>query len=199
MYVLFLSFCKAKPIVQRDEEALLTDAIAAIKGGKVPYNSVTCVSVGPGGAGKTATRRSIQGLAFEEDRKSTVGGEHLDLIIQLVKGDMVSMKQVDHVRQLERAFAVFMQQTTDGCFDDAFTADVGNLIDMVRSNSSYKESEALRDQLDLVEAALRSQDASSNFSPKPIEAEKKKESIYSCPLQPRAEQGEAAAARSFEY
>lgn len=60
-----------------------------VTSGRVPYNSCMVVLVGPGNAGKTSLRRGLQGIAFQEERESTLGGEVHNMTVELEKQDLV--------------------------------------------------------------------------------------------------------------
>ena len=81
---------------QRQTHQTLSQAVASLSGSNgVPYNGVKCVSVGPGGTGKTAMRRNLQGLRFEPNRESTRGGDVQQLVIQLQSGRMLDFALLD--------------------------------------------------------------------------------------------------------
>ena len=115
-------------------------ALAAVQQGKVPYNSVNLVAVGPGGAGKTATRRSIMGLEFSAVRKSTVGGEQEHLLISLTRGDMVGFKSIQDVKQLERALLHYLHHSQKA---DANVERAQKLLELVQNNAGADEAQPL--------------------------------------------------------
>ena len=128
--------------VGSDDEAVPTKqaALAAVQQGKVPYNSVNLVAMGPGGAGKTATRRSIMGLEFSDVRESTVGGEQEHLLISLKLGDMVGFKSIQDVKQLERALLHYLHHSQKA---DANVEKARKLLDLVQNNAGADEASPL--------------------------------------------------------
>eukprot|EP00730_Choanoeca_flexa_P019819 TRINITY_DN9690_c0_g1_i5.p1 TRINITY_DN9690_c0_g1~~TRINITY_DN9690_c0_g1_i5.p1 ORF type:complete len:1279 (+),score=334.90 TRINITY_DN9690_c0_g1_i5:87-3923(+) len=138
-----------------------SDAFEALQQGKVPYNSVNLVAVGPGGAGKTATRRSIMGMEFSPVRESTVGGEQEQLLINMTKGDMINFKKAEDVNQLERVLRHYLSTT-----QDAAQGKVAQLLELVQNNASADEVAMLRDQLTEAELSLLTQDASGKAADK---------------------------------
>ena len=115
-------------------------ALSAVQQGKVPYNSVNLVAVGPGGAGKTTTRRSIMGLKFSAVKESTVGGEQEHLLISLIRGDMVGFKSIQDVKQLERALLHYLHHSQKA---DADVEKARKLLDLVQNNAGADEARPL--------------------------------------------------------
>lgn len=86
-------------------EADLRKAIANVHAGEtVPYNSAVCISVGPGGTGKTSTRRAIQNYGMLAQRCSTIGGDREDMqFVKAHRGEMINLMVAQNVSQVERA------------------------------------------------------------------------------------------------
>lgn len=82
---------------QQAREQSLADAMSQLAAqDSLPFNSVSCVLIGPGGAGKTATRRALQNLPFLAVRQSTCGGDRLDLtVVALSRQELVAFQESD--------------------------------------------------------------------------------------------------------
>ena len=106
----------------------------------MPYNSVNLVAVGPGGAGKTATRRSIMGLEFSAVKESTVGGEQEHLLISLTRGDMVGFRSIQDVKQLERALLHYLHHSQKA---DAKVEKARKLLELLQNSAAADEARPL--------------------------------------------------------
>lgn len=71
----------------------------------VPYNNVVCVSIGPGGSGKTGLRLAMQNRPLPDTRQSTNGGERELRVVKLRRGEMDSFSEDAPLTQLQRALA----------------------------------------------------------------------------------------------
>jgi len=94
-------------------EPTVKETMAAISAGKVPYNSTSVISVGPGASGKTHTRYSITGKGMMAERQSTAGGDQERLLISPVQrkqGQMVAFKVLDNPMELLQRVAWYCQE-----------------------------------------------------------------------------------------
>eukprot|EP00049_Salpingoeca_infusionum_P015690 m.307121 g.307121 ORF g.307121 m.307121 type:complete len:2248 (-) comp15932_c0_seq1:1557-8300(-) len=152
---------------QRQQESAVADAISSLAGGKgTPNNTVTVVLIGSGAAGKSTTLRSIQGLAFQEIRNSTCGGERKDLQCQMSKRSTMSQfKPISEDQMHNQTQRAILQQARSAADGSARQQggnggnDVGGL-DMesfVKSNSSHNGMDETRQRLLEQELAVRAQ------------------------------------------
>jgi hypothetical protein len=117
----------------------------------VPYNSVLCVSIGPGGTGKTATRLAMQGKPLTAQRESTQGGDLQQLVIRL--GQMLDFVEVDgRLSQLDRAVLVQLRAEARAAVQ---LASVEQLVGLVgKTADAHANVDELSRQLREKELAL---------------------------------------------
>ncbi|EDQ90456.1 uncharacterized protein MONBRDRAFT_24255 [Monosiga brevicollis MX1] len=125
-----------------DEAAL--DIISKAEGRKTANRSVVCVLIGRGGAGKTQTAKSMQGIEFEAERKSTIGGDRTDLMFELQQDQIVvrngaAFHKVEKVNHTARGLLL---STEEGEEPDDLELDA-----IVRGNDNFAQRDSLANEL----------------------------------------------------